>query len=125
MLARSDRAKDAEILLLRHQVSVFQRQIKPRRPAWAQVTGVRYRLEIRLRPADVGQRIVIRWRRPSPGDGEQVVGVLGNLEENDPASFAVCRSDRALVVIWAARFLAGKVMSPALPNRRRAGPAPP
>lgn len=28
LLARSDRAKDAEILLLRHQVTVLQRQVK-------------------------------------------------------------------------------------------------
>jgi putative transposase len=28
LLARSDRAKDAEILLLRHQVAVLQRQVK-------------------------------------------------------------------------------------------------
>jgi len=30
LLARSDRAKDAEILILRHQVAVLQRQVKPR-----------------------------------------------------------------------------------------------
>jgi hypothetical protein len=30
LLARSDRAKDAEILILRHQVVVLQRQVKPR-----------------------------------------------------------------------------------------------
>ncbi|HWG62628.1 MAG TPA: hypothetical protein VG253_13030 [Streptosporangiaceae bacterium] len=36
MLARSDRAKDAEILILRHQVAVLQRQVKaPRGGAWA------------------------------------------------------------------------------------------
>ena len=95
------------------------------RPAWEQVTGVRYRLEVRLTPADVGQRVVIRWRRPSPGDGEQIADVLGILEENDPASFAVRTSDGALVVIPAARALAGKVVPPAPQNRRRAGPAPP
>ena len=31
-------------------------------PARREVTGVRYRLEVRLTPADVGQRVVIRWR---------------------------------------------------------------
>jgi putative transposase len=30
LLARSDRAKDAEILILRHQVAVLQRQVKGR-----------------------------------------------------------------------------------------------
>ncbi len=75
------------------------------RPAWEQVTGVRYRLEVRLTPADVGQRVVIRWRRPSPGDGEQIADVLGILEENDSTSFAVRTSDGALVVIPAARAI--------------------
>ena len=35
LLARSDRAKDAEIFLLRHQVAVLQRQVKAPRPSWA------------------------------------------------------------------------------------------
>jgi putative transposase len=35
LLARSDRAKDAEILILRHQVAVLQRQIKNPRLSWA------------------------------------------------------------------------------------------
>jgi hypothetical protein len=33
-------------------------------PACDEVADVRYRLEVRLTPADVGQRVVIRWRRP-------------------------------------------------------------
>ena len=32
LLARSDRAKDAEILILRHQVAVLQRQVKAPTP---------------------------------------------------------------------------------------------
>lgn len=35
MLARSDRAKDAEILILRHQAAVLQRQVKTPRLSWA------------------------------------------------------------------------------------------
>ena len=35
LLARSDRAKDAEILILRHQVAVLQRQVKSPALSWA------------------------------------------------------------------------------------------
>ncbi len=35
LLARSDRAKDAEILILRHQIAVLQRQVKTPRLSWA------------------------------------------------------------------------------------------
>ena len=35
LLAGSDRAKDTEILILRHQVAVLQRQIKNPRLPWA------------------------------------------------------------------------------------------
>ena len=39
LLARSDRAKDAEILFPRHQVAVLQRQVKNPRPSWADPPG--------------------------------------------------------------------------------------
>ena len=35
LLARSDRAKDAEILILRHQVAVLQRHVQAPRLSWA------------------------------------------------------------------------------------------
>ena len=58
---------------------------------------MRYRLEVR-----------IRWRRPGPGDGEQIADVLGILEEADAGSFAVRTSDGKLVVIPAQRALPGR-----------------
>ena len=35
LFARSDMAKDTEILILRHQIAVFQRHVKALRPTWA------------------------------------------------------------------------------------------
>ena len=42
LLARSDQAKDAEILILRHQVAVLQRQVKTPRLSWADRVGLEY-----------------------------------------------------------------------------------
>ncbi|HUC25841.1 MAG TPA: hypothetical protein VMA73_24300 [Streptosporangiaceae bacterium] len=85
---------------------------------------MRYRLEVRLTPADVGQRVVIRWRRPAAGNGEVVADVLGILEAADAASFAVRTPDGQLVVVPADRALAGKVVPPPPVRHRGAGPAP-
>jgi N-acetylglutamate synthase len=85
---------------------------------------VRYRLEVRLTPADVGKRVVIRWLLPGPGDRGQMTDVLGILEQADAESFAVRTRDGALVVIPAGRALAGKVVPPP-PVRPRRGPAEP
>ena len=86
---------------------------------------MRYRLEVRLTPADIGQRVVIRWRRPVPGNGEEIADVLGILEACDATTFAVRRSDGELVVVPAERALAGKVVPPAPTGRRRAAPKAP
>jgi len=85
---------------------------------------MRYRLEIRLTPADIGQRVVIRWR-PGPEGSSQMTDVLGILEQADDQSFTVRRThDGQLVVIPRSRALAGKVIPPAPSPRRprRAGP---
>jgi hypothetical protein len=91
---------------------------------WHRVSGVRYRLEVRLTPADVGKRVVIRWR-PGPSDSKQMTDVLGILEQADAGSFTVRTRDGQLVVIPAGRALAGKVVPPPPAPRRRAGPKPP
>jgi len=94
-------------------------------PADRQVTGMRFRAEVRLTPADVGQRVVIRWRRPGPGDGDQIADVLGLLEQADAEFLAVRTSGGELVLIPAGRALAGKVIPPRPARRRSAGPQPP
>jgi N-acetylglutamate synthase len=78
-----------------------------------------YRLEVRLTSADVGKRVVIRWR-PGPAGSTQKTDVLGILEQADAGSFAVRTRDGKLVVIPAGRALAGKVVPP--PPARRPRP---
>jgi N-acetylglutamate synthase len=77
----------------------------------------RYRLEVRLSRADVGNRVVIRWR-PGPAGSKQMTDVLGILEQADAGSFVVRTRDGELVVIPAGRAIAGKVVPPP-PARRR------
>jgi hypothetical protein len=83
---------------------------------------MRFRMVVRITPADVGKRVVIRWRRPGPGDGEQIADVLGILEEADALSFTVRTRDEKLVVIPAERALAGKLVPPPPARRRRGDP---
>src|ERR1700747_2992370 len=67
LLARSDRAKDAEILLLRHQVAVLQRNAGTPRLSWADraVLAALARLlpRSRLRQLHliVSPRTLLRW----------------------------------------------------------------
>lgn len=86
------------------------------------MTGMRYRMVVRITPADVGKRVVIRWRRPGPGDSEQIADVLGILEAADALSFTVRTRDGNLVVIPAERALAGKLVPPPPARRHRADP---
>ena len=81
---------------------------------------MRYRLEVRLSAADVGSRVVIRWRRPA-GDGEETADVLGVLEVADAASFMVRKASGELVTIPRDRALAGKIV-PAVPRRKHREP---
>lgn len=77
---------------------------------------MRYRLEVRLSAADVGSRVVIRWRRPA-GHGDEIADVLGILVAADAASFTVRKESGELVTIPRDRALAGKTVPPA-PRRR-------
>jgi N-acetylglutamate synthase len=84
-----------------------------------EVTDVHYRLEVRITPADVGQRVVIRWRRPGPPGDEPIVDVLGLLEDAGAGSFAVRTAAGELVIVPAGRALAGKVVPPPPARPRR------
>jgi N-acetylglutamate synthase len=79
---------------------------------------VRYRLQVRLGPADVGRRVVIRWRRPAQAGGDEIADVLGVLEAADAGSFTVRTPAGESVVIPARRALAGKIV-PAASRRGR------
>jgi putative transposase len=67
LLARSDRAKDAEILILRHQVAVLQRRVKAPRLSWADraVLAALARLlpcsQLRQLRLIVSPRTLLRW----------------------------------------------------------------
>jgi putative transposase len=67
LLARSDRAKDAEILILRHQVAVLQRQVKTPWLSWADraVLAALARLlpggQLRQLRLIISLRTLLRW----------------------------------------------------------------
>ena len=67
LLARSDCAKDAEILILRHQVAVLQRQIKTPRLSWADraILAALARLmpsgQLRQLRLIISTRTLLRW----------------------------------------------------------------
>jgi len=86
---------------------------------------VRFRLEMRLTTADVGSRVVIRWRRPAAdGSGrDEVADVLGVLEAADEVSFRVRKTSGELVAIPPDRALAGKTVPPK-PGRTSSRQAP-
>jgi N-acetylglutamate synthase len=82
---------------------------------------VRYRLEVRLGPADLGRRVVIRWRRPAPRGGDEITDVLGVLAAVDGDAFTVRTASGDSVVIPLDRALAGKTVPSAPPRRGSAG----
>ena len=73
---------------------------------------MRYRYVVRIGPQDVGQRVVVRWRRPAPGGGDEVADVVGPLEAADEDGFAVRDRRGELVRIPRERALAAKVVPP-------------
>ena len=74
--------------------------------------GLRYRYVVRITAADVGQRVVLRWRRPTADGGEEVTDVLGQLETADSEGFAVRTRAGELVSVPRSAALAGKVVPP-------------
>ncbi|MGH3247496.1 MAG: hypothetical protein ACRDOI_14985 [Trebonia sp.] len=86
---------------------------------------MRYRMEVRLGAGDLGSRVVVRWRRPAAGGGEEIADVLGVLEVADAVSFKVRNASGEVVTIPLDRALAGKTV-PSAPRRehREPGSAP-
>ena len=73
---------------------------------------MRYRYVVRIGPGDVGQRVVVHWRRPAPGGGDEVADVVGPLEAADDEQFTVRNRRGELVRIPRERALAAKVVPP-------------
>jgi hypothetical protein len=74
--------------------------------------GQRFRLEVRLTERDIGERVVIRWRRPSGEGREDIADVLGVLEAADGGSLRIRKASGELVIIPRDRALAGKTIPP-------------
>jgi hypothetical protein len=73
-------------------------------------SGLRYRYLIRISDTDVGQRVVVRWRRPVVAGPDEVADVLGILESADGEAFAVRDRHGNLIVIPRERAMAAKVV---------------
>ena len=77
---------------------------------------MRYAYAVRLSGDDVGERVVVRWRRPAAGGDDEITDVLGTLEAVDYAGFTVRDGAGRLVAVPRERVLAGKPVPP--PPRR-------
>jgi putative transposase len=114
LLARSDRAKDAEILILRHQLAVLQRQFRAPRLSWADraVLSALSRLlpggQLRQLRLIVSLRTLLRWhadlvrrkwayprRRPGrPRTGQSVRALVLEMARDNPGWGYASRSRR-------------------------------
>lgn len=61
--------------------------------------------------------MVVRWRRPAAGGGDEVADVVGVLAAADGDAFTVQTASGDSVVIPVERALAGKTVPPAAPRR--------
>jgi putative transposase len=104
LLARSDRATDAEVLILRHQVAVLQRQVKAAGLSWADraVMAALARLVPRSQLGQlrliISPRTLLRWharlvrrhwtyprRAPGrPGTAKPVRALVGEMARDNP-----------------------------------------
>jgi hypothetical protein len=73
-------------------------------------SGLRYRYLVRISEADVGQRVVVRWRRPVVAGPDEVADVLGILESADVEAFGVRDRHGNLIVIPGERAMAARVV---------------
>jgi len=71
-----------------------------------------FRLEVRLSEKDIGERVVIRWRRRAAGGREEIADILGVLEAADDSSLRIRKASDELVTIPRDRALAGKTIPP-------------
>jgi hypothetical protein len=76
LLARSDRAKDAEILILRHQVAVLQRQARTPKLSWAD-RAIEAALALKVPKTCVTWADALQSAVPCPVPGEPVLARPG------------------------------------------------
>ena len=73
-------------------------------------SGLRYRYLVRISETDVGQRVVVRCRRPVVAGPDEVADVLGILESADGEAFGVRDRHSNLIVVPRERAMAARVV---------------